>query len=356
MLLNFTRYSLINLEESLENDLDAILGELCVLESNFNTTNSQLEAGYVKIAHYLPCIFYWCYIMIYCFCFRLSKSEPPSRKVTPPGGVSCDTPTDPPPPPAPLQLEELLATEPQYISPESVRQNKQANLANNNNNSNNNGNGRTDSPDADSAFCENTSSNSSNGSAQQQQQVRQQQHQQNRLLPPPPPTPPPPLLSSSSPSQTSTLQRPISRTTSASDAVSMSSTTESARDAAARAKAEKIRLAIEKIREASIKKIFIKVFGEDGSAKSLLVDERMSVAQVCRTLADKNHVVRDSGWGLVELLPDLHMERAYEDHEGLVENLLMWKADSKNTLWFIKRPEVYDLFNRYVNLMYCTVY
>ena len=29
-----------------------------------------------------------------------------------------------------------------------------------------------------------------------------------------------------------------------------------------------------------------------------------------------------------------------------VENLLMWKADSKNTLWFIKRQEVYDLFNR----------
>ena len=55
---------------------------------------------------------------------------------------------------------------------------------------------------------------------------------------------------------------------------------------------------------------------------------------------------RETSWGLVELLPDLHMERAYEDHEFLVENLLMWKADSKNTLWFIKRPEVFDLFNR----------
>ena len=52
-------------------------------------------------------------------------------------------------------------------------------------------------------------------------------------------------------------------------------------DPAAQAKAEKIRLAIEKIKEASIKKIFIKVFGEDGSAKSLLVDERMTVSQVC---------------------------------------------------------------------------
>lgn len=41
------------------------------------------------------------------------------------------------------------------------------------------------------------------------------------------------------------------------------------------------------------------------------------------------------------------MERAYEDHEYLVENLLMWKADSKNTLWFIKRPEVFDIFYRF---------
>jgi len=39
-------------------------------------------------------------------------------------------------------------------------------------------------------------------------------------------------------------------------------TTESPQEAAAKAKAEKIRLAIEKIREASVKKIFIKVIKE----------------------------------------------------------------------------------------------
>jgi len=38
--------------------------------------------------------------------------------------------------------------------------------------------------------------------------------------------------------------------------------TESLQEAAARAKAEKIRLAIEKIREASVKKIFIKVISK----------------------------------------------------------------------------------------------
>ena len=48
-------------------------------------------------------------------------------------------------------------------------------------------------------------------------------------------------------------------------------------------------------------------------------------------LADKNHVKRDTCWGLVELLPELHMERAYEDHELLVENLLMWKVSFRNS-------------------------
>ena len=114
----------------------------------------------------------------------------------------------------------------------------------------------------------------------------------------------------------------------------------------ARIKAEKIKIAIETIKEASVKKLFIKVFTSDGSAKSLLVDEKMSVGQVTRILAEKNHVALDPKWALVELVPDLYMERVYEDHEGLVENCLLWKLDSKNTLWFIERPEKFDLFSR----------
>ncbi len=88
------------------------------------------------------------------------------------------------------------------------------------------------------------------------------------------------------------------------------------------------------------------MFTADGSAKSLLIDEKMTVGHVTRILAEKNHVALDPKWGLVELVPDLYIERVYEDHENLVENCLMWKVDSKNTLWFIERPEKFDIFKR----------
>lgn len=183
-----------------------------------------------------------------------------------------------------------------------------------NQNGNQNGPGRlpmgprTDSPDNDSAFCDNLSMLSSCSA------------------------------SSSSRTDQSKSSSGVSSTT--------SPTTSTSPDQEARIKAEKMKLAIEKIKEASIKKVFIKVFTADGSAKSLLIDERMSVGHVTRLLAEKNHVKLDPKWTLVELVPDLYMERVYEDHENLVENCLMWKMDSKNTLWFIERPEKFDLFVR----------
>ena len=74
-------------------------------------------------------------------------------------------------------------------------------------------------------------------------------------------------------------------------------------------KAENIQIAIEKIKAASIKKMYVKVFTSDGCAKSLLVDETMTAGQVTRILAEKNLVPLSPTWALVELAPDLHMER-----------------------------------------------
>lgn len=104
-------------------------------------------------------------------------------------------------------------------------------------------------------------------------------------------------------------------------------------------KAEKIKLALQKMKEASVKKLFIKAFSSDGSAKSLMVDETMTCGYVTRLLADKNHRVMEPKWALLEHLPELHMERIYEDHEQLVDNLMLWTRDSKNRLLFVERPE-----------------
>lgn len=111
-------------------------------------------------------------------------------------------------------------------------------------------------------------------------------------------------------------------------------------------KAEKIRLALQKMKEASVKKLFIKAFSADGSAKSLMVDETMTCGYVTRLLADKNHRVMEPKWALLEHLPELHMERIYEDHEQLVDNLMLWTRDSKNRLLFVERPERTLLFEQ----------
>lgn len=78
-------------------------------------------------------------------------------------------------------------------------------------------------------------------------------------------------------------------------------------DASFQQKADKIKLALERMREANIKKLFIKAFSMDGSSKSLLVDEKMTCGYVTRLLADKNHVTMEPKWAIVEHLPDLNM-------------------------------------------------
>ena len=222
------RCSLINLEDSVQDEeLDAILGELSVLESQFEEEIKNVEG------------------------------------------------------PEPSQ-NTAKSSQPSPVASVGSNSSNEATKKPNSNKS------RTESPDTDSAFCDNLS-----------------------------------VLSSCS--------------TDAKSSSGLSSTTSTpvTEDQEAKIKAEKIKLAIEKIKEANVKKLFIKVFTSDGSAKSLLVDEKMSVNHVTRILAEKNHVKLDPRWTLVELIPDLYMERVYEDHENLVENCLMWKVDSKNTLWFI---------------------
>ncbi|TSK92878.1 Ras-associated and pleckstrin homology domains-containing protein 1 [Bagarius yarrelli] len=120
---------------------------------------------------------------------------------------------------------------------------------------------------------------------------------------------------------------------------------------AAKLKAEKIRVALEKIKEAQVKKLVIRVHLSDESSKTMMVDERQTVRQVLDSLLDKSHCGYSLDWSLVEVISELQMERIFEDHENLVENLLNWTRDSTNRLMFIERIEKYALFKNPQNYL-----
>ncbi|XP_075154773.1 ras-associated and pleckstrin homology domains-containing protein pico isoform X2 [Haematobia irritans] len=111
-------------------------------------------------------------------------------------------------------------------------------------------------------------------------------------------------------------------------------------------KAAKIQLALHKLETAPIRRLFVKAFTSDGASKSLLVDERMTCGHVTRLLADKNHVQMQPQWALVENLGDLQMERLFEDHEQLVDNLMTWNSDAGNRVLFQQRSDKISLFIR----------
>ncbi|CAF4752469.1 unnamed protein product [Pieris macdunnoughi] len=221
------RFSMANLEETQDADLDAILGELCALDSEYDEELSRVSAD-----------------------FSTTSKDRVDGEVA--------------------QRQDIKETDgASHIT-------------------------RTDSPDNDSAFSDTVSMLSSESSAS---------------------------------SSASTKCKPMKITLHPNQK-----------------KADKIKMALERMREANVKKLFIKAFSTDGSSKSLLVDEKMTCGYVTRLLADKNHVTMEPKYAIVEQLPDLHMERVYEDHEMLVDNLMLWTRESKNKILFAERPEKNLLF------------
>lgn len=47
---------------------------------------------------------------------------------------------------------------------------------------------------------------------------------------------------------------------------------------------------------------------------------------------------------LLYILTFLSLERVYEDHEMLVDNLMLWTRESKNKILFAERPDKISLF------------
>ncbi|GAV06524.1 hypothetical protein RvY_16494-2 [Ramazzottius varieornatus] len=111
-------------------------------------------------------------------------------------------------------------------------------------------------------------------------------------------------------------------------------------------KSEKIKRALEKINETEIKKLFITVHFNEDLKKSFLIDERMTCLDICQSLAEKSETKLSADCAIVERLPELNIERFFEDHENLVENNLMWDKDSPNRLLYVKRKDKYDFITK----------
>jgi amyloid beta A4 precursor protein-binding family B protein 1-interacting protein len=75
-------------------------------------------------------------------------------------------------------------------------------------------------------------------------------------------------------------------------------------------KAQKIKEALEKMKEANIKKLYVKFFTDDGGSKSILVDERWTVADVLRQLVERcRPTIAGEDAAIVEEYPELYLRK-----------------------------------------------
>ncbi|XP_066136707.1 amyloid beta A4 precursor protein-binding family B member 1-interacting protein [Saccopteryx bilineata] len=112
----------------------------------------------------------------------------------------------------------------------------------------------------------------------------------------------------------------------------------------AQAKADKIKLALEKLKEAKVKKLVVKVHMNDNSTKSLMLDERQLARDVLDNLFEKTHCDCSVDWCLYEIYPELQIERFFEDHENVVEVLSDWTRDTENKVVFLQKKGKYAVF------------
>ncbi|PIK41045.1 putative ras-associated and pleckstrin-likey domains-containing protein 1 isoform X5 [Apostichopus japonicus] len=110
-------------------------------------------------------------------------------------------------------------------------------------------------------------------------------------------------------------------------------------------KSEKIKIALEKLKKANIQKLIVRVFTDDGSSKTVFLDETMSCRGVTSMMIEKNHLEYKPMLAILEQVPDLYMERIVEDHENLVNDVLLnWKRETTSRILFSERKEKYGIF------------
>ena len=78
-----------------------------------------------------------------------------------------------------------------------------------------------------------------------------------------------------------------------------------------RIKKEKIKIALEKMKAASVQKLVVKVFDDNlETSKTMLIDQTWTVRDIVTKMVKKNDVEVDPNWSLIEKLPDMYLGTA----------------------------------------------
>ncbi|XP_070565817.1 growth factor receptor-bound protein 14-like isoform X2 [Ptychodera flava] len=88
----------------------------------------------------------------------------------------------------------------------------------------------------------------------------------------------------------------------------------------------------------------IKVYSEDGSSKTIIMQNTFQARDVCCLMVLKSHASDDKNWVLVEQLTDYGLERCLEDHEVVMEVYRSWPENANNKFVFRKNFLKYQLF------------
>ena len=79
-----------------------------------------------------------------------------------------------------------------------------------------------------------------------------------------------------------------------------------------RLKKEKIKIALEKMKAASVQKLVVKVYDDNlETSKTLAIDQMWTARDVLSKMVKKNDVEVDPNWSLIEKLPDMHLGNAF---------------------------------------------
>eukprot|EP00051_Salpingoeca_urceolata_P015155 m.195076 g.195076 ORF g.195076 m.195076 type:complete len:719 (+) comp18309_c0_seq2:273-2429(+) len=109
-------------------------------------------------------------------------------------------------------------------------------------------------------------------------------------------------------------------------------------------KEEKIRIAMEKLANASRQQLILKIFLDEATCKTLAVDTSQSARHVANKMVVKCRLEDDPYYAIVEKCPELGVRRQLEDHESVGDAFQMWPPTCNYRFELLLDQDKYGLF------------